>query len=531
MCRKRSFSPARLEMAAWGIIGLALCIGLITRPIFLFWRDIDFSSGDESRDAYEYIAMRSGSWPVLGPITTGDAWHLPPLYYYLVFPFALLGHDLRFQALSSAVFSLLTIPLIIYVLYRFLTDVPHERRLFWAGVGGLWWSLLVTDIILGTRPWNPSPLPFFLLSFVVVAASLLERRVYDKKELLLWVLLGFLFAVLVSLHATAFYVMPIVFAGIALTYVWRSAARSAAIVLVLLALITAMSCLIPYWIGEGQNHWENTKSVLQFSLHMEAEKTLSRKAELVFQAYAWLDGLEYFITDQKWIRLGGLGFLLFIIPTTFLSFRGNRAMLRIFAYIWIIFLCAAASYQADEVRYRLLIAMAPIFLTISCLSGLTYASLRDRLIGMFLIVGILVSMATNVLAEVRHETYRFGPARLIALSDVIDAFHLVPYGAGMCDMNRSDQYIDEYMTRRKLRFSSSCVSGDYEIIPKFVAQGWSGSDTVNNYQDGFLGYLTLPQTVPGPPIPPGARIIMQNDSVDLVVVGSTLYPPARLWQH
>jgi hypothetical protein len=151
---------------AWVTITLALCVGFVTRFLFLY-RYIDFR-GDEVRDAYVYAAMRNAPWPALGAHIgadfPGDFWHLPPLYYYIVFPFARLGFDPTFAALSSATFSFLTLPLLMFVLYRLLDGLSHTRRLACAALGGLWWSVMVNEVVLATRAWNPSPVIFLCFS-------------------------------------------------------------------------------------------------------------------------------------------------------------------------------------------------------------------------------------------------------------------------------------------------------------------------------------------------------------------------------
>jgi hypothetical protein len=107
-----SLSPGRITSIAWGIITASMLVGFLTRIAFLA-RYVDFR-GDEARDAYVYAAMRHAPWPVLGAYIgadyPGDFWRLPPLYYYIVFPFARLGYDPTFAALSSGTFSFLTIP-------------------------------------------------------------------------------------------------------------------------------------------------------------------------------------------------------------------------------------------------------------------------------------------------------------------------------------------------------------------------------------------------------------------------------------
>jgi hypothetical protein len=229
-----SLSPGRITSIAWGMITASMLVGFLTRIAFLA-RYVDFR-GDEARDAYVYAAMRHAPWPVLGAYIGADYpddfWRLPPLYYYIVFPFARLGYDPTFAALSSGTFSFLTIPLLICMLYRLLNGLSHSRRLVYAALGGLWWSVMINDVVLATRAWNPSPTIFFTLLFVILAAGQIKSRIIGCTAAVAWALLGVLLAVLVSLHGIVLYVMTVVFVIFSIIFVTRAQRRLWACMLV-----------------------------------------------------------------------------------------------------------------------------------------------------------------------------------------------------------------------------------------------------------------------------------------------------------
>jgi hypothetical protein len=531
----------RLRRIAWGLIAASLLIGFTTRLFCLCFRDIDFSSADEWRDSYVYVAMRHGSWPVLGPssgmwwVTPRIApWSLPPLYYYIVYPFTFFGYDFVWQALSSAIFSFLTIPLLIFSLYRFLDGLPHARRLFWAAVGGLWWSTMVNDIILGTRPWNPSPVPFFFLLFLLIAGAQLRKPTFGAAGTIAWVVLGFLLAVLVSLHGTTLFTMPIVFVLISGTFLARSPSSVRAMKLIVISCLSASFFLIPYWIGEIRNHWSNTSEMIGITTLFVGVTHFQERFINFLYSYVLLDGFHYFITPNIAIRSFGLLFLVTVIPLGLMRFRGDRSLLTVFVYAWIVFSCLSAEYPATEERYRSIIVMAPIFLTISTLAFLDISTVYAGCFGCLLMMGIMLSMLTNIAMERAHEGYRFGPTRLPAASDIAEALENTPSGASLCDNNPADRYIDEYITRRSLRFSQLCDTGQYEIVPNFVSPVWSGSDPGHDWSD-WLGHLVILDPLPGPSFPAGtrARVVWRDEALRLVFLeeckGS--FEPARLPLH
>jgi hypothetical protein len=147
---------------------------------------------------------------------------------------------------------------------------------------------------------------------------------------------------------------------------------------------------------------------------------------------------------------------------------------------------------------------------------------------LWIIVGfaILLSMRTNITAQLRYGSYRFGPERIVAVSDIIDAFEHIPYGASICDGDINefiynkyyDRYLDEYVVRRNLRFSEICQAGYYEIIPKFTADVGNGPDAIAVNRENFLGYLYFTPSGAGPQMPANTRLIEQTDAFSLVVL-------------
>jgi hypothetical protein len=526
-------SSARISMVAWCLIATALLIGFVTRIAFLYhYVDFDY---DQVRDAFLYAAMRNGYLTTLGPPISGDFFYLLPLYYYIVVPFTFFGYDPTLQALPNALLSFLTIPLLIVGLYRLLDGLPHALRLFWGALGGLWWSLMVTDIILATRDWNPSSAPFFMLAFVLLAGAQIRTPAFNRTAVLSWIALGACLAMLMSVHATTLYVMPVVFVAAAGAFIVRSSSRLRASALVFIALASMIACLTPYWYGEIQNHWHNSQAIMQYTLHHAAGEypatttTTAEKIVRSLRAYLWLGGEGYFAGANGLVRFGGELFLIGIIPSAFMTFRGDRRLFYLFACLWAVFLFTAAFHQSEEVRYRLPIVMMPLFLTIAALAFMKYDTMRGRVSGNLLAIGMAASILANARMDVLHATYVFGSSRLVAVSDVISALKSIPEGASLCYSTQSDsliyagrafEYIDAYVTHRHLRLSDRCMPGSYAVVPKFVAMygaGYGmGSDFYVDRSNYTFSYLTYVGHRPGPPAPDGSRVVEQNEAFTLI---------------
>jgi hypothetical protein len=381
---------------------------------------------------------------------------------------------------------------------------------------------MLTEIVRGTKEWNPSSIPFFTLLFALIAANQIKRVRVDGMALIAWAALGALLAILVSLHASTLYVMPVVFIGVSLVFIACSLTRLQAFCCVVLSLLVAGACLTPYWYGEIKNSWTNSRVVVALAREgAVSTPSLQEKIKNSLRAYRWLDGQCYFLGDDARVRQAGLIFLfLILILNAALDFRGDRALLGVLACMWIVFLCAAAQFPAIEERFRLPIVLAPVFLTICSLAFLDYTSLWGRALGGVLLLGVAVSAGSNVLMDIRHASYLFGSSRLIAVSDTIDAFEHIPYNASVCDVRRSDdyvsdRYIDEYVTHRNLRFSEACAPGTYQIAPKRI--GWSGSDFLLNHEDYEQSYLFFVAPFEGPRTPPDATVIENTDVLEVLL--------------
>jgi hypothetical protein len=119
------------NVVAYSLMGLAIAIGILTRIISLFqYTTFDIGPApDQIRDAFVYMGMMEGDFPTLGQASSAGGYNLPPLYYYLVFPFVQLGANPALQVLPNGIFSFLAIPLFIVLVYELLENLPASKRL------------------------------------------------------------------------------------------------------------------------------------------------------------------------------------------------------------------------------------------------------------------------------------------------------------------------------------------------------------------------------------------------------------------
>lgn len=165
-----------VNIAAYILVAFAIVFGFLSCIISVFsYTTFDIGPDpDQIRDAFVYMNMWHGKFPILGPAASIGGYQLPPLYYYLVFPFTILGADPVYQALANAVFSFLSILLLMYLVYQILENVERERRLLLAGLSGFWYSLIFAEIFIATFQWNPTPVPLFLIIFALLYKYQLE---------------------------------------------------------------------------------------------------------------------------------------------------------------------------------------------------------------------------------------------------------------------------------------------------------------------------------------------------------------------
>ncbi|QLE57272.1 hypothetical protein [Nostoc sp. TCL26-01] len=477
----------RVQVIGYLLIFLAIAIGLITRIIAVF-QYVSFDIGqdpDQVRDAFVVINMWQGDLPTLGSqVATIGRHHILPLYYYLFFPFTILGADPVFQALPNALFSFLSIPLLIYLVYQLLEHIETPIRIFLSGLAGFWYSLLYGEIFISNFQWNPSSIPFFLLLFTLLYYLQMEGDFSLAVQMLLWVGYGVTLAILVSLHSSTLFVLPIVFmisCGVFIYQVVKQK-RYLLISLPIVSILSAILALTPYWIGEFSRGFQNTKSIFKTIVTNDSQAgnsflmNLGKKISNLFLNYFKLFQ-EAYLWNHSWIALVvSVIFLAIITYWGITKFKGNKYIWCIWLSTWGIYLYAASNLDSETTvfHYKLLIIFAPIILTITSLAYLNLSKQKNLIF--YVITGMIItySCLSNLFYDYQFMLSKYGNNRLINTADITKIINQLPDGAVICDprvrgkriANNQYKYIDTNITHKNISVVNVCVSGNYVIHPQ-----------------------------------------------------------------
>ncbi|WP_242044764.1 hypothetical protein [Anabaena azotica] len=480
-----------LKKLSYIIIFLSLIFGLYILSFVV----INFSdySGDQINDAYRIMATWDGKWPTLGSGPT--AWsglvgefYLPPLYYYLVFPFTALTADLSAQAMPNALLTFLSIPLLILTSYKLLENVEHNQRLFLSALAGFWYICLFENIVMSTGhsiAGNPVSITFFLLCFVLLYTYQMEGKLSPNLELLSWMAYGLVLAILSNLHFSSLYVMPVVFIITVIFYISRNYREKRRWLLSGVAAFTAILAMTPYWIGEIGRNWVNTARIIAIVTKSSGGKEYSlsilSRFKAIFNGYFGLGQEVYFFGESSKSLIISIIFLGLVLVLGSLKFRGNRILLNVLFLIWSIFLLAYSSTDMEKTYnptfYKLLIYLAPIVFTVCSLAYINFPKRVNQVLSGFIIACITLSIVINLNLHHNYINSRSGIPRVLSTHDIADSLRKLPEKSTLCQPNgnprnlRNDEYIDRFVTKRDLKFVPNCQPGFYIIHAKYESLG------------------------------------------------------------
>ncbi len=489
---------------------LALLFGFVTRIVSVL-QYVTFDIGpdpDQIRDAFIVMKMWQGEFPKLGPPAYGlglGGHHILPLYYYIFFPFTLLGGNPAFQALPNALFSFLSIPLLILLVYKLLEDINYSQRILLTGLAGFWYSSLFGDIFISNFQWNPSSIPFFFLSFVIIYDLQIKNKFSWGIQCCLWAINGVIFAILLSLHSSTLFVMPIVFIISIFLYVFKilkERKENKFLILPIISCLSAFLALTPYWIGEFSSKFSNTKAILKTIRAGSSSSDISLPAyiwvkisnlvmnylNLVRQAYFWNSSLFYLVVSAI--------FLTIITFSAISKFRGNKYIWSILISSLGVFLLAAANIEANKsvFYYKIIILPLPIILTIVTLAYSNFsAKIRVFFYGFTTIV-LILSLFNNLFYDYSFMLAKYGKTRLLNTQEITQIMRKIPASSTICDPRISRKrkvrnqynYIDTYVVKNDIKTVDVCEAGNYVIHPKRFLQIEGNFLNNNNYQETYF---------------------------------------------
>lgn len=487
MTEQVNWKSNKLQLIGYGLIILAIVIGLITRIIAVF-QYITFDIGpdpDQIKDAFISMKIWQGDFPTLGPPSSIGGHHIPPLYYYIFFIFTLLGSDPVFQAFPNALFSFLSIPLLMYLIYQLLTKVELPTRIFLSGLAGIWYSVIYGVIFIVNFQWNPSSISLFLLMFILLYKWQMESKASLKVQAISWIFYGISVSILVSLHSATLFLMPLVFILSCLLFEYRNYKQNNKLILLLpvLAVISSIIALLPYWIGEIGRNFSNTKLILKTIFNSSNKSSESgllmklwEKITTLIVNYFQLAQHTYFFSTSWFYWLLSIIFLSLVTYLGIRKFKGNQNIWNISWIIWVLFLLAASNLSQLNIHYTLLILFAPIILTVVSLAYLDYSQLLTKICAAFIGICIVLSCSNNLVYDYHFLMAKYGSHNLMSTSQLTQILKKIPANSTICDpkiqrkrvFNNQYNYIDTFVTHNNFKIVDTCQSGDFVIHPKRV---------------------------------------------------------------
>ncbi len=233
------------------IVILLFGLGIFFR-VYKFHDWLHFGN-DQARDAFlvEDVVKNNAPWPLLGSSMGNTGFLLGPMYYYFqIISVKIFGIGPDKLAYPDLFFNLLSIPLLYFFLKRFF---GKNLALLLAGL----YSISYYTIEYSRFAWNPNPIPFFVMLFLL---SLWEFLIAKEKTAWKWIFfLGIAFGVGSQLHAILLLTMLGVL-GVTFVFLmkksWRTWSRW--VVIFLIAVVANTGQII----HEQQTNYANSKVFL-----------------------------------------------------------------------------------------------------------------------------------------------------------------------------------------------------------------------------------------------------------------------------
>jgi hypothetical protein len=371
-----------------------------------------------------------------------------------------------------------------FLIYQLLEKIEVSKRLFLAALAGFWYSVLFGEIFINTYHWNPGPIPFFFIAFVLLFKWQLEAKLSGKVQVVLWLLYGVVLAILASLHSTTLFVMPVVFVASSILFVVRNRRTPRKCLLPLLSLASATIALTPYWRGEIGRGWANTKGIITkiTSANSDTEtRNIFERIGKAFSTFIELGQQTYFSGFTWWqstLSIAFFSLLLIVAIATYKKYRGNPTITAFLAFTWLVYIYAASNFWGLSVIHnKFIILFAPILITVVAIASLDVAHLKQRIAIALLGFFILVSIVLNLHWDFQFLAAKYSSARAISTHDIVEIFQKIPKKSIVCDLKAKSgwqlfnisyayQYLDLNLAKNDLQFTKECQSGNYALQPK-----------------------------------------------------------------
>jgi hypothetical protein len=371
-----------------------------------------------------------------------------------------------------------------FLIYQILENVERSQRLFLAALAGFWYSVLFVEIFINTYHWNPGPIPFFFIVFVLLFKWQLEAQLSGKIQVVSWLVYGIVLAILASLHSTTLFVMPVVFVASSILFVVRNRKNPRKCLFPLLSVASATISLTPYWRGEISRGWSNTKGIITkiTSASSETEtRNIFERIGKAFSTFIELGQQAYFSGFTWWqltLSIAFFSLLLIVAIATYKKYRGNSSITVFLAFTWLVYLYATSNFWGLSVIHnKFIILFAPILITVVAIAPLDVNYLTQRIAIALLGFFILTSIVLNLHWDFQLFAAKYSSTRAISTRDIVEIFQQLPERSTVCDLKAKSgwqlfniayayQYLDRNLAKNNLQFTKECQSGNYAIQPK-----------------------------------------------------------------
>jgi hypothetical protein len=401
----KNISP-KYRALPFGIFLLAIVIGIITR---LWWNIESYNTflGEQARDGEMMLGVWNKQYPRFGPVSSVGGYFIPPLYLYIGAIFAWFGNDPTLQAVSNMITSFVSIPLFGLIVFRSLTTLGDKYRILVSSVASLLWSLFAVDMFFSGFEWNPNSVTFWLMVFVINLDNLFNYWKTPKAHIFGWIWQGIILGILVSLHSSTLFMMPIIF-GIYSVY-WGIKQKS---FYCLIGWVSFVASLWIYFREEFRTGFTNTKIIISTitSTSNGTKRTILDKIIKMGDTVWNIPNYIYFPNNDSNLLFGSIFIL--VIVFGFLVHKGNKFFVWFYILILGIYCLATSNYFGPYYMhyYAMIWAIGPVFLFL-CLGSL-FADYMDTKSSKYLITASWITAVLFVII--------FGYFNAIGINNILD---------------------------------------------------------------------------------------------------------------
>jgi hypothetical protein len=439
---------------------LALFIGFYTRIVMPQLAYTEFQ-GDQSRDSFVHANILSDGFVPYGPVSSIGKYTLAGGYYTLMFIFSFGNSNPNFHLLSNSIFSFLTIPLFGLLIYRAFSN--FKNSILVASFGSLLWSIFATDIFFAGFQWNPNSVTFFWILLIVNFELLYSHKIALKFVNWIWALQGLVFGILLSLHSSSMFVVPLIFA-INLIYIcyiqktWRW----------LWTIPGFLLIMLPYLLAEIQNGFQNTSNIFD-TIFIQAKEphTLVEKLDHLLDPIKGLAAQVYFpFTSMPTLSFG---LMLTTVVLGIVFYKGRQFYLCNYLLLLGLFLLVANSYWGPIFKhFMVLIWSVPMFFAISLVFSIPKNGFKKYISIALLILGFGFYAQQNLEGIDNIYQNKFGVNRVVNLFDMKLALSKIPSNSSVCSptYGNSLKYLN-FIGSGKVQTSENCQNSNYEFVESY----------------------------------------------------------------